>query len=81
MRYERTKGDKKRVEWYTTIVYPPSMALEVMQVSRIASYLKINITIKDGKDGEVVIPGSYEVVLPNQSSMLQERQPITNQEG
>ena len=57
------------------------MALEVVRVSRITSHLKINITIKDGKDGEVVIPGSYQVVLSNPSLMFQEREPSTNLDG
>lgn len=43
------------------------MTLEVMAVAPNASYLKFSVVIKDGRDGDCVFPGSYEVVLPAQT--------------
>lgn len=65
IRLEGKKRDQKRVDMrYTNVYYPPCMALEVQQVSSAASHLRISIIVKDGKDGNCVIPDSYVVALP-----------------
>lgn len=40
------------------------MILDIVNVESCATYLKLRITIKDGKDGADVIPDPYDVVLP-----------------